>query len=157
MPKFDFKNVSPKTSRTMRAIRGRDTSIEIMVRKQLFRRGLRYRVHYRTPFGTPDIVFLKRKLAVFLDSDFWHGRDLEKRKPRLRNNRDYWISKIERNIERDAMQVAALEQAGWCVIRFWESAIRRDITQVIETILRSLRPTSHDMEPPKAVRRNLRG
>ena len=87
---------------TMSRIRGKDTSIELKLRRALWSAGHRYRLHVRGLPGTPDITFMKARLAVFCDSSFWHGRNWEAKKVRLANNRDYWIAKIERNMSRDA-------------------------------------------------------
>ncbi len=87
--------------------------------------------------GKPDIVFPRRRLAVFCDGDFWHGKDWESRRKKLARgtNSSYWIAKIERNRARDLNNRQALEAAGWTVLRFWESEIRLDTTAVAARIL----------------------
>ena len=87
--------------KNMRAIRSKDTTIELALRKALWQRGIRYRKNYKGLIGKPDIVITKYRIAVFCDSDFWHGYDWENRKARIKSNRDYWIPKIERNMKRD--------------------------------------------------------
>lgn len=90
--------------------------------------------------GKPDIVFKGKKVAIFCDGDFWHGRDWEKKKEKLKKgeNASYWIAKIERNIERDQMQTRELEKAGWKVLRFWESEIKNNLEDVVDVILNVL-------------------
>ena len=105
----------------MQNIRSRDTKQEVRLRKALWHLGLRYRKNVSSLPGKPDIVFRKYKTAVFVDGDFWHGRGME----RIQTNRDYWIPKLERNIARDIKVTAALEAEGWCVLRFWESSVKK--------------------------------
>jgi len=102
--------------------------------------GLRYRKNVKTLPGKPDIVFKGKKVAIFCDGDFWHGRDWEKKKEKLKKgeNASYWIAKIERNIERDQMQTRELEKAGWKVLRFWESEIKNNLEDVVDVILNVL-------------------
>lgn len=120
-----LKPASERASTTARAIRGRDTKPEMLLRKALWRMGLRYRVACRELPGAPDVVFPCHRLAVFCDGDFWHGRDWETRRGRLAagSNPDYWVAKISRNMERDRENTLRLEAAGWAVIRLWESDI----------------------------------
>jgi DNA mismatch endonuclease (patch repair protein) len=110
------------------ASRKRDTRCEIILRKELSRLGLRYRVVTDSLPGKPDVVFVGPRVAVFCDGDFWHGRDLAKRIKKLAvgHNAPYWTAKIRTNVERDGRQKTSLEDAGWVVLRFWESEIRRD-------------------------------
>lgn len=126
-------------SRNMSAIRGRDTSIEIMLRKELWHMGLRYRKNYAGLPGKPDIVFLGRKVAVFCDSRFWHGYDWENRKHSIGTNREYWIPKIERNMERDAEVNAELKTLGYTVIRFWDFEIKEDAKKCAGIVYKALR------------------
>lgn len=125
-------------SRNMSAIRGRDTSIEIMLRKELWHMGLRYRKNYGKLPGKPDIAFPGKKVAVFCDSRFWHGYDWENRKDSIGTNREYWIPKIERNIERDAEVNAELEALGYTVIRFWDFEIKENPRKCAETVFANL-------------------
>jgi DNA mismatch endonuclease, patch repair protein len=113
---------SAATRKAMQGNRRVDTAPELALRRLLHRAGLRYRVDYPIEIGgrkaRPDVVFTRRRLAVFLDGCFWHGCPQHCRLPT--SNRDYWIAKIERNRDRDARTSAALEAAGWRVIRAWE-------------------------------------
>ena len=111
----------------MQAIRSKDTKIELLLRKELWRRGLRYRKNCRDLPGTPDIVFGPAKVAVFCDSEFWHGFDWENRKDQIKSNRDFWITKIERNIQRDEEINKKLANLGYTVIRFWGKEININV------------------------------
>jgi DNA mismatch endonuclease (patch repair protein) len=105
--------------------------------------------------GRPDIVFLGRKVAVFCDGDFWHGRDWEIRRQKLiqGSNSGYWVAKIQRNIERDLQNTRLLEGMGWTVLRFWESHIAANPSVVAQSILRIL----VQAEPPRKHETRLRG
>lgn len=120
--------------KNMRAIRSKDTAIELALRKALWQRGIRYRKNYKGLIGKPDIVITKYRIAVFCDSDFWHGYDWENRKARIKSNQDYWIPKIERNMKRDREVTATLVEQGWIVLRFWEHTIRKELEECVEDI-----------------------
>jgi DNA mismatch endonuclease, patch repair protein len=122
-------------SYTMSRIRSKDTSIEIRLRHALWSKGLRYRKHYKVAVGCPDIAFPRAKVAIFCDSTFWHGRDWEQRKPKLKSNREYWISKIERNMTRDVKVTLQLQEEGWQVLRFWDVEIERNLDVCVEAIM----------------------
>jgi DNA mismatch endonuclease (patch repair protein) len=113
-------------SYNMRRVRSKDSGIELLLRRELWRRGLRYRKHAKGIEGKPDIVFLGKKVAVFCDSEFWHGYNWEERKDDFKSNRDFWIPKIERNMLRDITVNAVLEYDGWTVLRFWGDEIMKD-------------------------------
>lgn len=122
----------------MQAIRNKDTSIELALRKALWERGIRYRKNYKKLIGKPDIAITKYKIAVFCDSDYWHGYDWENRNQRIKSNRDYWVPKIERNMERDREVTSALQSEGWLVIRFWEWQIKKHLDECVEEVLRAV-------------------
>lgn len=124
--------------RNMQAIRSKDTTIELRLRKALWERGIRYRKNYKKLIGKPDIAITKYKIAVFCDSDYWHGYDWENRNQRIKSNRDYWVPKIERNMERDREVAAALQNEGWLVLRFWEWQIRKHLDECIGAILQAV-------------------
>ena len=133
-------NLTPDQRRkNMRAIKSRDTSIELLLRKALWKNGVRYRKNYKRLPGKPDIAITKHKIAVFCDSDFWHGYDWENRNQRIKSNRDYWIPKIERNMARDKEVNEALAREGWTVLRFWEQKIRKDLDSCVEEVLTAVR------------------
>ena len=120
--------------KNMRAIRSKDTTIELALRKALWQRGIRYRKNYKGLIGKPDIVITKNRIAVFCDSDFWHGYDWENKKSRIKSNQNYWIPKIERNMKRDREVTAALVEQGWIVLRFWEHTIRKELEECVDDI-----------------------
>ena len=120
--------------KNMRAIRSKDTTIELALRKALWQRGIRYRKNYKGLIGKPDIVITKYRIAVFCDSDFWHGYDWENRKARIKSNQNYWIPKIERNMKRDREVTAALVEQGWIVLRCWEHTIRKELEECVDDI-----------------------
>ncbi len=120
----------------MSRIRSKDTSIEIILRKALWNRGIRYRKNYKGLPGTPDIAITKYRIAIFCDSEFFHGKDWEKLKLRLQNgkNSSYWIKKILRNRERDEEAEKALRFREWTVLRFWGEDIKRHTDECIQVI-----------------------
>lgn len=124
--------------RNMQAIRSKDTTIELRMRKALWERGIRYRKNYKKLIGKPDIAITKYKIAIFCDSDYWHGYDWENRNQRIKSNRDYWVPKIERNMERDRKVTAALQDEGWLVLRFWEWQIRKHLDECVNEVVNSI-------------------
>lgn len=118
---------SEQITRNMRSNKSKDTKPEILLRKELWRRGLRYRKNYKYLEGKPDIVFIGAKIAVFVDGKMWHGYDWENQKGDFKTNREFWIEKIERNIERDFEVNMTLTELEWAVIRFWDFEIINDV------------------------------
>ena len=118
----------------MRRVRNKDSKIELKLRKELWRRGIRYRKNVNKITGKPDIAFIGRKIAVFVDSEFWHGYDWENKKNEIKSHQDFWIKKIERNIERDKEVTRALESEGWLVLRFWGKEIDRNLFECADEI-----------------------
>lgn len=118
----------------MRRIKSRDTTIEIILRKELWKRGLRYRKNVKDVTGKPDIVFKGKKLAVFADSEFWHGKQYLEGKYIPKTNTDFWVKKITRNIEHDKEVNEKLRSEGWTVIRFWEADIRKNVSDCADTV-----------------------
>lgn len=121
------------TNKGIQKVRGKDTKMELKVRKALWHRGLRYRKNYKKLLGTPDIAFPNQKLVIFLDSCFWHGCPLHYREPK--SNQEFWNEKIKRNQERDAEQTEHYVCQGWTILRFWEHEIASDFEQVINDIV----------------------
>ena len=123
----------------MSRIRNKDTGIELALRKELWSRGMRYRKNVKTIEGKPDIAFIGRKVAVFCDSEFWHGYNWDERKNDLKKNREFWIGKIERNMQRDAEVNRILKEQGWIVLRFWGNQIMKNLSEcadIIENMVR---------------------
>ena len=124
--------------RNMQAIRNKDSGIELMLRKELWNRGVRYRKNVKDVFGHPDLAFKGKKVAVFCDSEFWHGYDWEKNREAIQTRRDFWIPKIERNMQRDREVNEMLEKAGWKVIRFWGKEIKKNVGQCADIVIKAL-------------------
>ena len=125
-------------SYNMSRVKNRDSKIELMLRRELWARGLRYQKNVSDIMGKPDIVFKRKKVAVFCDSEFFHGYDWKNKKKEIKSNKEFWIRKIERNIQRDKEVTTGLEADGWIVIRFWGNEIKKDLKKCadqIETIL----------------------
>lgn len=134
------KSTSQQRSSNMKAVKCKDSKIELLLRKELWSRGLRYRKNVKSIFGKPDIAFIGKKVAVFCDSEFWHGYAWEIYRDDFQTNRDFWIPKIERNIQRDKEVNEHLRAEGWIVLRFWGKEIIRDVhacADVIEMALRN--------------------
>ena len=122
--------------KNMQHIKSKDTKIEVSLRKELWKRGYRYRKNYSGLPGKPDIVIAKYKIAIFCDSEFFHGKEWEVLKPRLEkaNNSDYWLKKISRNRERDEEINKQLLFQGWTVIRFWGKDILKNLDECIKVV-----------------------
>lgn len=132
-------DLTPEQRRkNMQAIRSKDTSIEIALRTALWHRGIRYRKNYKQLPGKPDIAITKHRIAVFCDSDYWHGYDWENRHQRIKSNRDYWIPKIERNMARDKEVTAQLQAMGWTVLRFWEWQIKKHLDECVDVVIKTI-------------------
>lgn len=141
VPRFKENNgfyTTKAHSRLMSKIKSENTKPEIKFRKFLWNLGLRYRVNVKNIIGKPDIVFKKYKLIIFIDGDFWHGFNWKEKKKRIKSNRDYWIPKIERNIQRDKEQMRELESQGYKVLRFWEHEINKNFEECISKVLEEL-------------------
>ena len=122
--------------KNMQNIRSKDTQIEVMLRKALFAKGIRYRKNYRKLLGKSDIVLIKYKIAIFCDGEFFHGKDWEVLKPKLQNsnNSEFWIYKISKNIERDDEVNKKLLFMGWTVIRFWGFDIKKRTDECVRVL-----------------------
>ncbi len=127
---------SEQRKKNMQHIRAKDTKIEIILRKALWSKGYRYRKNYRDLPGNPDIVLTKYKIAIFCDGEFFHGKNWEVLKPKLKNshNSEYWINKISRNRERDSEVNKKLLFLGWTVIRFWGADIKNNLEECLTVI-----------------------
>jgi DNA mismatch endonuclease Vsr len=125
-------------SKNMKAVTSKDSKIELILRKTLWHRGHRYRKHYKKIPGKPDIAFPRKKVAVFCDSEFWHGKNWEEKKHEIKSNKKFWYNKIERNIERDKEVNNKLEEMGWEVLRFWGSEIKNDTEKCVQKVEKTL-------------------
>ncbi|NRA50137.1 MAG: very short patch repair endonuclease [Phaeodactylibacter sp.] len=110
----------------MSKIRSKDTKSELQLRKALWAKGYRYRKNVKSLPGSPDIAIKKYKVAVFIDGEFWHGYNWERKRKTIKRNRAYWIPKIERNIARDRSNTKQLQDMGWLVLRFWEQRLKKE-------------------------------
>jgi DNA mismatch endonuclease, patch repair protein len=133
----------------MRAIRSGDTGPEIVLRKELWRRGLRYRLRHRLHGTRPDLVFIGSKLAVFVDGCFWHGCPEHYRAPV--GNAGYWLEKIKGNQERDRRNDLALVNAGWRVLRFWECSVERDPNVAADTVADAIRAAAQRVKTDRRL------
>ena len=122
--------------KNMSRIRSCDTSIELLLRRALWHRGFRYRKNYKALPGRPDIAITKYRIAIFCDSEFFHGKDWDKLKLRLENgnNSTYWIKKIARNMERDMENERDLRFQEWIVLRFWGEDIKKHTDECIRVV-----------------------
>lgn len=123
--------------KNMRRIRSRDTRAEKALRTALWSKGYRYRKNYRALPGTPDIVLTRYKICIFVDGEYFHGKDWEtgrREKVTAGSNAQYWLSKIERNIQRDRETDASLNGMGWKVLRFWSKDVLRETDECVATI-----------------------
>ena len=121
-------------SRTMSRIKSKNTSIELTLRRALWHSGIRYRKNYTKLPGSPDIAIVKYQIAIFCDGELWHGKDWEEKKHRLKHNREYWVNKIERNMNRDRVNEWTLNCMGWTVLRFWGTEINKDLCNCVNEI-----------------------
>ena len=117
--------------KNMQAVKNKDSKIEIALRSALWSKGYRYRKNYTKLEGKPDIVIPKYKLAIFCDSEFWHGYNWDTRKHDIKSNKDFWIKKIEGNIKRDEYVNKILQDQGWKVIRLWGKDIQKNMDECL--------------------------
>ncbi|MCU0574869.1 MAG: very short patch repair endonuclease [Syntrophobacteraceae bacterium] len=140
-PRYDsYRSASPAASRAKSRNKGKDTAAELLLRQALWAIGVRYRLHVAGLPGKPDIVLPRQKIAVFIDGDFWHGRNWQALESKLRHraNPDYWVAKIKYNITRDLEQTKALKDQGWTVLRLWETEVKKDPGAAAEKVLAAL-------------------
>ncbi|HBS84960.1 MAG: very short patch repair endonuclease [Bacteroidetes bacterium GWF2_38_335] len=125
--------------KNMKAIKSKGTKIEELLGKALWAKGLRYRKNNKTVFGNPDFTFKKQKIAIFCDSEYFHGKDWEVQKYRIKTNTEFWHKKIENNIIRDGIVNETLLKNGWQVIRFWGDEIKKNLNICVLKIEQSIR------------------
>ena len=141
VPRFreeDGFYTTPQRSKIMGKIRAKNTKPELAFRKALWATGYRYRIDYKKLIGKPDILLKKYKTAIFIDGEFWHGHNWNERKHKIKTNREFWIPKIERNMQRDREVNHGLESLGYTVFRFWEGEIKKDLPRCLSTVLSHL-------------------
>lgn len=127
------RHTPQQRSKNMAAVKSTGTSFEVALGKALWNEGLRYRKNNKTVFGKPDFTFKKYKVAVFVDSEFFHGKDWEtKKKPAT--NAEFWLKKISRNIERDKEVNEYLSEQGWTVLRFWSNEVKKNLNGCVVII-----------------------
>lgn len=131
-----------KRSALMSKIRSTGTMPEQLLRKKLWKAGVRYRINVKTLPGSPDIVVRKKKLVVFVDGEFWHGYNWNIKKKKIKTNRKFWIPKIERNMQRDIENTKALRKLGFRVLRFWEHEIKKDLLGCVKKVTVELLKTA---------------
>ena len=127
----------------MSRIRGKETTIEEHFRKALWRESIRYRKNYKQLPGKPDIAITKYLIAIFCDGEFWHGKDWETKKLKIQDNREYWINKIEWNINSDEAINKQLHNMGWIVLRFWGKDIKRNIDDCVFKVKKAISKTTN--------------
>jgi len=137
-PKFKAENgffTSAQRSEHMKKIRSKDTKPEVLFRKSLWNKGIRYRKNVKKLSGCPDIVIQKYKTVIFIDGEFWHGYNWEEKREKIKSNRNFWIPKIERNMERDQENNKSLSEMGYTVFRFWEHEIKKDLESCLNKVI----------------------
>lgn len=133
------KKTPEQISFNMRQVKNKDSKIEVLLRHELWDRGLRYRKNVTSILGKPDIAFIGPKVAVFCDSEFWHGYDWENKKNEIKSNQEFWYKKIEGNIRRDIEVNQGLESNGWLVLRFWGKDIKKHTSECADQIETAVR------------------
>lgn len=129
---------TPQRSKIMSKIRGKNTKPELAFRKALWASGYRYRIDYKKLIGKPDIALKKYKTVIFIDGEFWHGQNWEERKTKIKTNREFWIAKIERNIQRDKEVNEELKRLRYTVFRFWESEVKKNLEVCLQKVISHL-------------------
>jgi DNA mismatch endonuclease (patch repair protein) len=131
-------------SKNMSAIRSKNTRIEDRLAKALFSKGYRYRRNDRSVMGKPDIMFKSLKIAIFCDSEYFHGKNWDQEKHRIKTNTEFWHKKIEQNMLRDQKVNAELLKNNWQVLRFWGKDIQKNVDFCIEQIVRVIEERKND-------------
>ena len=133
------KKTKEQISFNMRRVKNKDSKIELLLRRELWSRNLHYRKNVKSIFGKPDIAFIGKKIAVFVDSEFWHGYNWTEKKKEIKSNQEFWIAKIERNMQRDVEVNEHLQSEGWLVLRFWGNDIKKNLTACADIVESALR------------------
>lgn len=153
-----YEGLAPSSAKASAAARGSsrkaDTKPEMLLRRALWKKGFRYRKNRVDLRGAPDVVFPGARVIVFVDGDFWHGKNIRMLKTKLRqgHNADYWMRKIENNAARDQDRSRELCAAGWIVLRFWESDIYADLDGAVRRVESALGERAPALTRRKAAR-----
>jgi DNA mismatch endonuclease Vsr len=124
--------------KNMQAVKATGSKIEIALAKELWALGYRYRKNDKSVFGKPDLTMKRYKLAIFVDSEFWHGKDWNIRKHDHKSNQEFWLKKIQRNIERDKEVNEQLLKEGWKVLRFWGEDVTKNLRNCTDKIIKTI-------------------
>lgn len=138
VPRFNEASgfyTTKKRSKMMSKIRGKNTKPELLLRKALWAKGVRYRINSKQLPGRPDISIKKYKLAIFIDGEFWHGYNWDEKKKSIKSNKGFWVPKIERNIQRDKEVNQQLYDLGYTVFRFWEREVKTNLDKCVNDVL----------------------
>ncbi|MEP2279816.1 very short patch repair endonuclease [Maribacter sp.] len=142
VPRFNEASgfyTTPQRSKIMSKIKGKNTKPELAFRKALYAAGYRYRIDYKKLIGKPDIALPKYKTVIFIDGEYWHGKNWEERKPKVKTNQEFWIAKIERNMQRDIEVNQELIALGYTVFRFWETEVKKNLQECLEKTIKHLK------------------
>lgn len=134
---------TPETRKRMSKVKLKNGTAEKLLAKRLWRMGYRYRKNDKRLPGSPDIAILRHRIAVFVDGEFWHGKDWETRKSRLKSNREYWIEKIEENMARDKRVDDKLRAMDWIPLHFWSNDVIRDVDSCVSDIISFIIENEH--------------
>lgn len=132
------KHSPAQRRKNMQAVKASGSKIEIILGKAMWAKGYRYRKQVKNVFGKPDFTFKKHKIAIFCDSEFWHGKNWETKKHEIKSNQSFWHTKIERNIERDIEVNKTLSSQGWIILRFWGKDILQNTSKCIDIITKTI-------------------
>ena len=141
VPRFNEESgfyTTPERSKIMGKIRGKNTKPELAFRKALYKKGYRYRIDYKKLIGKPDVALKKYRTVIFIDGEYWHGYNWEERKQKIKTNREFWIAKIERNMQRDREVNEELKLLGYKVFRFWEREIKEELERCLKEVTNHL-------------------
>ena len=141
VPRFNEASgfyTTPQRSKIMSKIKGKNTKPELAFRKALYAAGYRYRIDFKKLIGRPDIALPKYKTVIFIDGEYWHGKKWEERKPKIKTNREFWIARIERNMQRDVEVNQELTAMGYTVFRFWETEVKKNLQECLAKTIHHL-------------------
>lgn len=133
--KHPVLETTPEISKRMSKVKLKNGVAESLLAKTLWHQGIRYRRNYKKLPGSPDIAITAKKVAIFVDGEFWHGHDWANKREKLKSNREYWIEKIEENMARDTRNDLLLAEMGWTTIHFWEKEIIKNLDSCVERVL----------------------